>query len=269
MIAKNNWSYREVERTGFASNRLTKLTLKDNMRTIFHLLDSPVILEMTIEDLAYSLLVLACENSQNGHFHPSSFINANGTSTPAVDIQIKYKVERAVQEALVWLESQVLVAPEADTNGGNGWKFITRRGAALGDRAKFKNYQAAAAFPKNLLHPIIADQVWSDLARGDFPTAVFRAFKAVEEAVREAAGLAAEDIGVKLMHNAFGQSGALTDQSVPASEQVALANLFAGAIGSYKNPHSHRTVTIRDMQDAQEMVMLASHLLRIVDERKS
>jgi hypothetical protein len=53
----------------------------------------------------------------------------------------------------------------------------------------------------------------------------------------------------------------------PPSEREGLMHLAAGAILSYKNPHSHRTVTIAETLEAQEMVMLASHLLRIVADR--
>jgi hypothetical protein len=34
-----------------------------------------------------------------------------------------------------------------------------------------------------------------------------------------------------------------------------------------KNPHSHRTVNLTDAREAQEMVVHASHLLRIVEDR--
>src|SRR6516164_885454 len=133
----------------------------------------------------------------------------------------------------------------------------------------FELFHAARAFPKSLLHPSIADKVYSYLMRGELDEAVFAAFKAVEIAVRTAGKYGATDIGVPLMRRAFDpKNGPLSDQNQTEAEREALCNLFAGAIGSYKNPHSHRTVALTEPREAQQQVMLATHLLNIVDARR-
>jgi len=119
------------------------------------------------------------------------------------------------------------------------------------------------------LHPTIREDVWALYHRGKYDTAVFEAMKAVEVAVREAAGLAAKDIGYSLMRTAFDvTAGALTDTEAEPAERQARSDLFAGAIGSYKNPHSHRNVALDDPDEAAEIIMPANHLLRIVDARR-
>ena len=107
-----------------------------------------------------------------------------------------------------------------------------------------------------------------DFMRGKFDVAAFQAMKAVEVAVREASGLPSDLHGVRLMREAFKpRSGPLADQAAEEGEQDAQSALFAGAIGSYKNPQSHRDVNLDDPVEALEIVMLANHLLRIVDSR--
>jgi len=75
----------------------------------------------------------------------------------------------------------------------------------------------------------------------------FSAFKEIKVAVRDAGGFEATDIGVDLMRKAFdGAKGPLRDETRSKAEREALAHLFAGAIGLYKNPSSHRKIPIRN-----------------------
>jgi uncharacterized protein (TIGR02391 family) len=93
--------------------------------------------------------------------------------------------------------------------------------------------------------------------------------KAVEVAVRDATGWTTKDYGTHLMWKAFDKNvGPLTDMSVEPGEREARAQLFAGAMGSYKNPHSHRNVELDDPEEAAEIIWLANHLLRIVESRR-
>ena len=178
-------------------------------------------------------------------------------------------VELAIGEAWRWLELHLFIVPAPGVNGTHGWFVLGRRGRkALQHPEQFTSYAKATAFNRELLHPLIAERVWSALARGDYADAVFLSFRAVEESVRKAGGYSETDIGVPLVRKAFdATTGPLRKIKDHEPERLALAHLFAGAIGSYKNPHSHRTVTISDAAEAQEMVLLASHLLRIVVNR--
>lgn len=239
---------------------------------IFELIPDPdVLVNLAPEELAFSLLRVATTNLQNGLVHRDVIISIDpqpGQPRPYAPAVIGL-VELALMESLIWLEVNGLLLPAPGVNGKNGFRVLGRRGRELVDQGRFDAYRKAAAFPKSLLHPTIAERVWIPLARGDLADAVFIAFRTVEEEVRAAGGFADTDIGVDLMRRAFhAATGPLANQTQPQAEREALAHLFAGAIGSYKNPHSHRTVTITDHLEAQEMVMLASHLLRIVDSRR-
>ncbi|MFG2394582.1 TIGR02391 family protein [Streptomyces lavendulae] len=109
--------------------------------------------------------------------------------------------------------------------------------------------------------PVPADQV------RQLPTGTLRSFF-------DASGLDNSLVGVKLMRAAFqpaqnGKAGGpLADTEAEGGEQEAASALFAGAMGAYKNPASHRTVDFDDPIEAAEIIQFADLLLRQVERAK-
>lgn len=193
-----------------------------------------------------------------------------GGSQPVDDLPAKYRepVSMALMEAWSWLEREGLIAPYPHRIA-DGSFFITKRGRTLKRRADVEAFRKRAALPKAILHPTVQEKAWPAFVRGELDTAIFQAFKEVEVAVRAAGSFAPTDLGTDLMRKAFNSNGGpLTDASEPTSECDALSHLFAGAIGRFKNPSSHRHVAINEPGEAFEMLAFASHLLRVVDDRK-
>jgi uncharacterized protein (TIGR02391 family) len=112
----------------------------------------------------------------------------------------------------------------------------------------------------------LAQKVASLFLRGDYDIAVLQAFKEVEVRVRIAARLQNTDIGTDLMRKASHPDiGPLTDQRLVKAERESMSNLFAGSIGLFKNPQSHRKVEMNAVE-ASELIGLASYLLRLIDQ---
>lgn len=141
---------------------------------------------------------------------------------------------RALSEACDWLQNQGLVS------GGNGISqgFVTRLGHAVLERGL--GFLGAVSMLGDGLHPSIA-AVRNQFLLGEYELAAFAAMKQVEVRVRELGGFADADIGRSLMRAAFKPGeGPLHDPDTDVGEQQGLSDLYAGAIGTFKNPTSHR-----------------------------
>jgi uncharacterized protein (TIGR02391 family) len=238
--------------------------------------DHDTLITLPTERVARCVLRVCSAKQQNGVFNLGSVAGRQalfeaqypfgGAIYPRMN---ELQIELAAAEAFQWLENHGLIIPAASPN--NSFHRLSRLGLQLiSSERDFDSFVEAASFPRALIHPKIREDVWLQISLRNWAVAVFVAFRAVEVAVREAGSFEASEHGVSLMRKAFHKdSGPLRDEALPDAEREALANLFAGAIGSYKNPHSHRQVEELEAAEAQEMIMLASHLLRIVDDRSS
>jgi uncharacterized protein (TIGR02391 family) len=218
-------------------------------------------LELEPEELAPH--ILRHLHGQGEHINRYNY--TLGTNPDLIQYAGGYKDEfmKRLMEAWMWLEREGFVAPRPGSTGD--WVFVTRRGERVLAGEDFGAYAKGELLRKDDLDPALVRKVSPTFLRGDYETAVFQAFKEVEVRVRKKAGLSTRDFGVALMRKAFMPGGILAKDGVDPGEQAAEADLFAGAVGKFKNPGSHRDVDLEDPKEAADLIRLANQLLRMVE----
>lgn len=226
------------------------------------------LLQLEPEEIAVFLLDYLCDSEEQtrGHINRYNF-TLDGNIMPYAGEKTK-EVGKRIMEAWCWLEREGMLAPQPN-NSGSGWRYVTDKGFKYRRKVDLETYKKGYLLKRENLDKGLFDNVYNLFIRGDYDTAVFRAYKEVEVRVREKAGLPVDILGVNLMRRAFSsEDGFLSDMKALPAERQATADLFAGSIGLFKNPSSHRRVNLDDAGEAAEIILFANYLLRLVDRCK-
>jgi uncharacterized protein (TIGR02391 family) len=182
----------------------------------------------------------------------------------------RQEITVALTEAWAWLEGQALLVRDPGWVGLHEIRMLSRKARRLAEEPDPRRVFSARRIPKDSLDPRIREDVWALYHRGEYELAIIAAMKAVEVRVREVGGFTNADHGKDMIARAFNsKSGTLRDETAEPAERDALFALMTGAFGLYRNPYVHRNMGQDDPDEAAEIIMLANHLLRIIDVREA
>lgn len=164
-----------------------------------------------------------------------------------------------------WLLRENLLIPAPGNTAG--WVCVSSRGHKAVAKEQFDKYRHAALLPQGILHPSMSATAFSAFLRGEYDIAIFAAFRALENIVRDVCKYPNQALGVRLMRDAFDlKNGPLTDKGLVPAEQQAMSDAYAGAIGLFKNPASHRLNSFTNPEEAVSLVLFANYLIIQAEE---
>ena len=182
--------------------------------------------------------------------------------------------EAMLKTALKWQSRHL--SPQAEHRDGidraHKLLAVLRARVERGDYLPPARRQAAPVrlFDSLKLHPRIVEVARPLFADGHYAQAIFEAFKAVNNMVKDKSGLVSLD-GKQLMAAAFAESqpvlkvSELRDRS-ERDEQEGFKFLFMGSTLGIRNPKAHTTTVQTDPLRTLEYLALASLLAKRVDE---
>lgn len=180
--------------------------------------------------------------------------------------------QRWIAESLNWLLRSGLICRYKPSDGGSSHGvnsiFVTRAGtAALANSEAGLRLIAAERLLGDRLHNLLQNSR-SAFIVGQFRDAVLRAMVTVEERVRDLAQLPTTDLGgIKLVNEAFGGNGPLTDPEHSKGKADGVRDLFKGSFGMYRNDSAHGRddEAFQDPAEVAEIILLANLMHRHLD----
>jgi uncharacterized protein (TIGR02391 family) len=211
-------------------------------------------------------IVLDLQRTPNEFFSPTNF---PGNLARRYQRELPTReFSSAVREAIDWARRELLLVQHHNSTPPSDALTLSRRGLTF-TRDDIERIRLERILPDILLHDRIRRACIDIFNTGHHQAAVFKAFRTLEVAIREAAGYAPNEHGGTMINNAFNEKegGPLVDDRAPPSEQRAMRFLMVGSVGLFRNPRGHRDVDLDDPKEAAELLIVASHLLRMVEKR--
>ena len=147
------------------------------------------------------------------------------------DAAKRNKIGIVIGRASKKLEDAGLIEEPDLYNGRNGFRVISDEGRKAMSKVDIIAAKVRSQFSREMFHPSLPTAAWNAFRSGDYDTAIFETFKAVESAVRKKSvgknGITDTDHGVTLMRKAFDpNSGPLTDTSAPSGDVIVAVRFF-------------------------------------------